>query len=79
MPQSFSLSKARCAVIADPSLRREILAHTGSEAATSGILRSIDRFSDDAAILRYDITPQTGGAGARSTRAVAWSVRAVRL
>jgi hypothetical protein len=79
VPRSFSLSKSRCATIADPSLRREILDHTGSEAATSGILRSIDRFSDDPAILRYEIAPRTGGTSARSKRAVSWRVRAVRL
>jgi len=78
VPQPFSLSKSRCAAITDPSLRREILEHTGSENATAGILRSLERFSGDVAILRYDITPKTGGTRSKSMRAVAWSVRAVR-
>ena len=77
MPDPFSLTGSRCAA-PDPSLRDEILAHTGSDAATSGILRSIDRFGGDPSILRYEISPKAHTRAQRAPRVVTWSVRAVR-
>jgi hypothetical protein len=77
MAEPFSLSRSRCAA-SDPSLREEIMARTGSDAATSGILRSIDRFGGDPSILRYEISPQAHTRAQRTPRAVTWSVRAVR-
>jgi hypothetical protein len=68
--------QSRC-VSPDSSLRSDIRARTGSDAATSGILRSMERFGSDPSILRYEISPKSstrfGG-----TAAVAWTVRAVR-
>lgn len=77
MSDSFSLSRSRY-VSSDSSLREEILGHTGSDEATSGIMRSLDRFGDDSTILRYDITPKKHRPTNRNALAVAWSVRAVR-
>ena len=77
MPESFSLHPSRWAA-SGPSLRQEILNHTGSEAETSGIMRSIERFEGDSTILRYEITPKPQGRHHRSAKAVAWTVRAVR-
>lgn len=73
MPNAFSLHRSRCAVLSE--LREEIQAHTGNEAATSSILRSIQRFGDDASVRRYEMTPHVRG---RGPRAVAWNVHAVR-
>lgn len=78
MPNSFSLLRSRCAVISDPGLREEILAHTGSAEATSSILRSIERFGGDASIQTYEVTPKRRIHARRAPMAVAWSVRAVR-
>jgi hypothetical protein len=77
VPESFSLTRARCAS-ADSSLREEIRVHTGSDAATSGILRSIDRFGEDPSILRYEISPSSRQRTHRTSTAVSWHVRAVR-
>ena len=77
MPEPFSLTGSRCTA-SDPSLREEILSRTGSDAATSGILRSIDRFGGDPSILRYEISPKAHARAQRAPRAVTWSVRAVR-
>jgi len=78
MKEPFSLTRARCAK-ADESLREEIHDRTGSSEATSGILRSIDRFGTDTSILRYEISPRTHSRGQRNAAAVAWTVRAVRV
>lgn len=78
MPDSFSLTQTRCAQLSDPALRHEIRDHTGSEEATSAILRSIDRFGGDASIRRFEITPTSRGYAGRGKKAVAWHVRAVR-
>jgi hypothetical protein len=64
--------------VSDPSLRQEIQVHTGNDEATSGILRSIDRFGGDASIQRYEITPKQRTHASRVITAVAWTVRAVR-
>ena len=78
MSDQFSLSRSLCARVTNPVLREEIDAHTGSDDATSGILRSIDRFGDDASILRYDVSRQSSKRAFRHGKAAAWSVRAVR-
>lgn len=77
MLDSFTLDYSRCAG-ADPSLRQDILARTGSDEATSGILRSIDRFGSDATILHYEISPKTRARTTVLSNSVAWSVRAIR-
>jgi hypothetical protein len=76
MPDTFSIVQSRC-VAPDASLRSDIRARTGSDAATSGILRSIERFGGDPSILRYEISPKTSTRFGGGT-AVAWTVRAVR-
>lgn len=79
MSESFSLARARCKVLSDPALREEIQAHTASDKATSGILRSIDRFGGDKSILRYEMTPTASSRISRATAdAIGWTVRAVR-
>jgi hypothetical protein len=76
MSESFFVTQSRV-FPADPSLRGEILTRTGSDDATSGILRSMERFGSDPSILRYEVSPKAsprfGG-----VRKVAWMVRAVR-
>jgi len=74
----FSLSPSVCAEVTDPALREEIHAHTGNDDATSGILRSIDRFGGDDSILRYEISRKANSRAYRHGNAAAWSVRAVR-
>lgn len=77
MPEPFSVIRSRCAS-ADPSLRNEIRVRTGSDAATSGILRSIERFGTDLSILRYEVSPRATTRLGMAAGAVAWTVRAVR-
>ena len=76
MAQPFQISRSRCSVLSDPSLRREIQAHTESEAETSSILRSIGRFGNDLSIRYYELTPvvRRRPQGASSS----WTVRAMR-
>jgi len=78
MTEEFSLSARQCAQASDASLRTEITDHTGSDTETSRILRSIERFGDDASIERYDITRSRGGRYASRTQTAGWIVRAVR-
>jgi len=79
MTEPFSLTRSRCTETeSDPSLREEILDRTGSDAATSGILRSIERYGGDSSILRFEISPKTHNRAHRAAVAVSWSVRAVR-
>ena len=79
MSSQFSLARSRCIRLEDPSLRQEIRDYTGSDEATTNILRAINRFGDDPSIVRFDVTPK-----ARSPRAspydrvLGWRVRAVR-
>lgn len=76
-PRPFSIQPSRCAVLTDPTLRAEILAHTRSEEEATSILRSIGRFGDDPSVRYYELTPVTG----RSRYHVAsasWTVSAVR-
>ena len=60
------------------ALRDQIRARTGSDAVTSGILRSIERFGDDPSILRYEVSPTATTRFGVPYSSVAWSVRAVR-
>ena len=78
MSDQFSLTRSMCARVTEPELRQEIDGHTGSDEATSGIMRSIDRFGDDASILRYEVSRKSGTRSYRHGKAAAWSVRAVR-
>lgn len=78
MAESFSIARSRCSVLSDPALREEIMAHTGSEAETSSILRSLERFGTDASAHAFEITPVVGRRTHHDPRALAWVVRAVR-
>lgn len=78
MSDEFTLSRSSRAKASEPELREEILAHTGNDEATSGILRSIDRYGDDTSILRYEISRKTNSRAYRHGSAAAWSVKAVR-
>ena len=78
MSDEFTLSRTSHAHVADAELREEILAHTGNDEATAGILRSIDRYGEDASILRYEVSRKTNTRAYRHGGATAWSVRAVR-
>ena len=77
MMDPFTLAPSRCAN-PDPSLREDILARTGSEEATSGILRSLARFGADSTVLHYEISPKRRGRTREIASTVAWSVRAIR-
>lgn len=76
MPEPFSVTQSRYASEGS-ELRGEILQRTGSDAATSGILRSIERFGGDPSILRYEVSPRPKNRFGRPA-GVAWMVRAVR-
>lgn len=76
MPEPFSVLQSRCVPL-DASLRDDILARTGSDVATTGIMRSIERFGSDPTILRYDISPKSSSRFG-GLMPVAWTVRAVR-
>ena len=78
MSDEFTLSRSSHAHVADSELREEILAHTGNDQATAGILRSIDRYGDDSSILRYEVSRKTSSRAYRHGSAAAWSVKAVR-
>ena len=78
MASAFSIPRARCSVLADPTLRTEIQSHTGSHAETSSILRSIERFGEDTSIRYYEMTPETGRRVYHLTQVCSWTVRAVR-
>ena len=74
--EPFSVLQSRCAPL-DSSLFDDIRARTGSDAATSGILRSIERFGSDPSIVRYEVSPRASIRFGVATP-VAWTVRAVR-
>jgi hypothetical protein len=78
MASPFSIAGTRFTTISDDGLREEIRAHTGSDAAVSSIMRSIERYGGDPSIRQYEMTPTTNQRTYRGTAAVAWSVRAVR-
>jgi len=76
MASSFSIPSAR--VLSDPALRTEIQSHTDNHAETSSILRSIERFGEDASIRYYEMTPSTTRRAYHTALARSWTVRAVR-
>jgi len=75
---SFTIPCSRCAVLTDPSLRGDIQAHTGSDAETSSILRSIGRFGHDASIRYYEMTPVPARRTFQIPAGFFWTVTAVR-
>lgn len=77
MAQPFQIPRSRCALLSDPALRQEIQSHTGNEAETSSILRSIERFGNDLSIRCYELTP-TPRRTHHHPASASWSVRAVR-
>ena len=77
MPQPFTLAQSRCTEISDPALRAAIHSHTGDDAATASVLRSIARFAEDTTIARFEVTPRSHRPY-RSGAGIAWSVRAIR-
>ena len=77
MQETFIVPRYPCAS-PDSALRNDIRGRTGSDAATSGILRSIERFGSDPSILRYEVSPKSSLRFGGPPNAVAWQVRAVR-
>ena len=77
MAEPFSISRSRHAS-ADPTLLPEIRKRTGSDAATSGIMRSIERFAADPTVIRYDVSPRSSSRFGGPAGPVSWAVRAVR-
>jgi hypothetical protein len=51
---SFSIARARCAVLTGSALREEIRTHTGTEEEASSILRSLERFGGVPRRVVYD-------------------------
>lgn len=78
MPTPFSIPRDRCAVLTDPVLHDEILAHVGSDDATASILRSLERFGMDGTIRAYEVTPQPSRRTHRQVEGWSWTVHAVR-
>ena len=78
MPNPFTLSRSRCDALSQDELQKEIQAHTGNDSETDSILRSLERFGQDASIRSYEIIPRprqrTASGGPDST----WTVRALR-
>jgi len=75
---SFSIARSRCSALPAATLRAEIQSHTGNDAETSSILRSLERFGDDASIRYYEVTPTAGRRTYHAAAASTWTVRAVR-
>jgi len=78
VPNPFSITRSRCSVLSDPTLRDEIHTHTGNDAETSSILRSLDRFGQDLSVRYYEVTPTPSRRTYHPTSAFTWTVRAVR-
>lgn len=78
MSHPFAISRSLSSVLSDPDLHDLIRRHTGSVGEADSIVRSIRRFGDDSSIEHYDLTPKQGTATRYHTRAVTWSVRAIR-
>lgn len=78
MPTTFTISRSRCGVLTDPTLRDEIQGRTGSDAETSSILRSIGRFGHDASIRYYEFTPTPSRRTYQKAPGFSWTVTAVR-
>ncbi len=78
MPSTFSIARSRCSVLSDPTLREEISSHTGSDAETTSILRTLERFGHDASVRYFELTPKPSRRTYQPTAAFAWTVTAVR-
>jgi hypothetical protein len=78
MKETFTMSRARVASNNRDALRREILAHTGSDNEVASILRSLERLGSDLSIGYYEMTPVVPKRAAPGAPATLWSVRAVR-
>lgn len=78
MASSFTISGYQAGNGADASLRDEIHRHTGNDQETSSIIRSIERFGDDASIGGYEVSPKPHRGTRHPSRVVAWTVRALR-
>lgn len=78
MTTSFFITRSQCSDLAKPELRNEIHSHTGSEAETSSILRSLERFGQDKSIRYYEMTPKPVRRLYHTVPTFAWTVRAVR-
>lgn len=78
MPHTFTISNSLLHSASAVEIRQEINGHTSSDSETSSILRSIERFGDDATISRYEIEPRPARAFRKATPAVSWTVRALR-
>lgn len=78
MATSFSIARSDCSTLPAATLRAEIQSHTGNDAETSSILRSLERFGDDTSIRYYEVTPTEGRRVYYAASASVWTVRAVR-
>ena len=78
MPSSFSIARTRFSNLSDSTLREEIGYHTGNDAETSSILRSLSRFGEDLSIRYFEVMPTPSRRTRQLTPTFTWSVRAVR-
>lgn len=78
MPTPFSIPGSRCVVPFSEALRQDIRARTESDDEASSILRSIERFGGDDSVWTYEMTPKPPRGTRHDSRAITWSVRAVR-
>jgi hypothetical protein len=75
---SFSIARSRFSALSAEALRAEVLSYTRSDAETSSILRSLERFGEDTSIVRYEVTPTSSRRTHHTGSLSAWTVRAVR-
>ena len=78
MPRSFLLIPSRLRIDRAESRRAFILENTGSETATDSIVRSMERYGSDPSIRQFEIAPVKNPLGARPSKEMSWTVRAVR-
>ncbi len=78
MSNSFTINGSHRFGAIDSELRAEIRTHTDNEEETSSILRSLERFGDDASIRYFEVTPKTSRRYYPGARAMSWTVHAVR-
>ena len=78
MPNPFSIARARFSTVSDSTLREEIDYHTGNDAETSSILRSLRRFGEDLSIRYFEVTPTPSRRTRQLRPTFTWSIRAVR-
>lgn len=78
MASSFTISRYQAGNQSNASLRDEIHRHTGNDAETVSILRCIERFGDDTSIGGWEVSPKPHRGTRHPSRAVAWTVRALR-